>query len=123
MPPRTPTDHRPLDPLRLLPGDELSAQRPQEGVRNRGESKWPQTLQDDRGTAQQRIVREAPEKLRVVVVEREQEADGLNPLRALGPDPDGSVRMLPGARVLSARKRKRQPAAAEDARCVAREPR
>src|SRR6476661_8756090 len=59
---------------------------------------WPQAAEVFRGAAEQRVVRDPAQELRVVVVEREHPAELLRRLLGLRADPHRPVRRLPGPR-------------------------
>ncbi len=67
---------------------------------NGAEAHGAKAAQLARRTAEHRIGRKAPQKLRVVVVERKHEAQGIDARVAVGAQDDRAVGTLPGPRAL-----------------------
>src|SRR3989442_12864255 len=77
--------------------DQLLAERTQQGVRDRRRARGPETPDRAERVPQQWIVTEAQKELRVVVVERQYEAQVLQTRLALGPQHEPPVHPLPSA--------------------------
>jgi hypothetical protein len=87
--------HRPEDPVLELPRpprfDQLPAERPQERLSDGREPQDAHAAKGARCLADQRIVREAPEELGVVVVDGQDEAKTVEAVHALGPQEEAPV--------------------------------
>ena len=85
--------------------DQLAAQRAQQRAGDRRNPHRAQAAKLPDRLAEQRVVGEAAEKLRVIVVDREDEANPLDRRLALRAHDDGAARQLP--RVTRSRRRAR----------------
>jgi len=95
-------DDCPLERPRSTRFDQLPAERPQERVRNGGDTDRPEPPQVADGIAEERVVREEPNELRVVVVERQDAAQLRDCLFAVTAQPQRPVWALVGGGELRA---------------------
>ncbi len=90
-----------LDPSRLPRRDQLTAESSEQRVRHGRRAKWPEPAQARGGAPDQRIGAEAPQELRVVVIDGQEEPEALKSGlegAALEPDMEQTVGSLPNTR-------------------------